>query len=539
LKTLRLLLWLRWRLAMNTTTRRGRWAMAGITALLALVFAPIYLGAAAAAGIYASQRGADALLLVFGLCQFNIVWVSLLAGALGRMFELDKLKRYPFRPVAVFSVNALASLTEPIVLMAVPALAGAAIGVARHDGALAGVQTGVGGLLLLALTACWLQLLLALLDDMLRREWMRYVAAFLFTLTILALQLGVGSTSRRLAEQAKRAGVTPESLIAQAEQVFQALPTTAAPAALAGAHPGGAFGSPAVAILLCLVGLALPLAWGSRVMARASIREPLAGRVRRARSAAGAFGWRWPGLSAVQAVLVRREWLYVIRTPAILYQMVVVPLTVVVIAVLGRSRERGFDVLLPAFVMTSTLSARNLMLWGFDGAGIRSLFLLPFTARDLVLTKNLVWLGTAFLEAGVTLTALTIARPARFLPELPLLGLGYAAVAFAAGAVGTWVSITHPTKPRERGMSRRSPGGVMGLLAYLAVLVLGAAIVLAILAVRSLTPDPYDELGSHAVVVVALVACAGLWWLAMDRHADALERSREKLVDVIGKSADA
>lgn len=540
MKTLRLLLWLRWRLAMNSTTRRGRWAMAGITALLALVFAPIYLGAAAAAGMYAAQRGAPALLLVFGLVQFNIVWVSLIAGALGRTFELDKLKRYPFRPAAMFSINLLASLTEPIVLMTLPALGAAALGVARHDGVLAGFQAAAGGLLLLLVTAAALQLLLALLDDMLRREWMRYVAAFLFTLTVLALQLGVGRSSRRIAEQADRAGFSPESLLEYGERIFRQIPTAAAPAALAGAGPGGWYGEPAVAFAVCLGALALPVWWGSRVMSRAVVREALAGRARRpgARAATGAFGRRWPGLSALQSVLVRREGLYLLRTPAVLYQMIVVPLTVIVISIIGRSRERGFDVLLPAFVMTSTLSARNLMLWGYDGAGVRTLFLLPCTARDLVLSKSVVWLASALLEAGVTLAAITLLRPARFLPELALMAMGYAALALLAATVGTWVSIAHPTKPRERGLSRRSPGGVVGLAAYLAVLVLGAALVLAIVAARSLTPDAYDTLASHVVAGVALVLAALVWWLAMDRHADTLERSREKLMDVVGRTAD-
>jgi hypothetical protein len=99
LNTFRLLVWLRWRIAMNSTSRKGRWAVAGITALLALAFSPLYVGAAVGAWMYASKVGAPALTVVFGLCQLAIVWTSLLAGALGRSFELDKLKRYPLRPL--------------------------------------------------------------------------------------------------------------------------------------------------------------------------------------------------------------------------------------------------------------------------------------------------------------------------------------------------------------------------------------------------------------------------------------------------------
>src|SRR5262249_40663630 len=114
-RTLKLLLWLRWRLALNTTTTRGRWAAIAITVWFALAMAPIYLGGAVGALALAAKLGAPALIVVFGLCQFLILWVSLLTGAMGRLFELDKLNRYPLRSRDVFAINTLASLGEPIV----------------------------------------------------------------------------------------------------------------------------------------------------------------------------------------------------------------------------------------------------------------------------------------------------------------------------------------------------------------------------------------------------------------------------------------
>ncbi len=541
MRTLRLLFWLRWRIAMNTTTTRGRWAMAGLTALLALVFSPLYLGAAAAAWLYTSKSGASALLVVFGICQLAIVWASLLAGALGRLFELDKLKRYPLRPVDVFAVNTIASLTEPIVLMSIPTLVAATAGVARHSGVLAGVQAAAATLLLLLITAAALQWLLAILDDLLRREWLRYAAAFLFTLTVLAFQLIVGRSSRYLAEQARRVGITPERLLDEVARFFERIPTVSAPASVGGAHSRGLFADPFVSLLVCVVAVALPVWLGSRTMSRAAVRNSDSGRVRVSRGAAatGAFAPRWPGLSRIQSLLAMRELLYLVRTPAVLYQMIVVPLTVVAITLIGRTREAGYGELLPLFVMTSTLAARNLMLWGHDGAGIRSLFLLPFQPRDLVLSKNVVWLVGAFLEAGLAFAALAALRPTSVVPFLPVMITGYAAVTFAGGALGTWVSITRPSKPQERGLSRRGPGGVVGLFAYLAVLVLAGTIVLAVVATRSLAPDAYDDLASLLVTSVAVIVCAALWWLSLERNADELERHREQMIGEIAKTADA
>jgi len=513
--------------------------MAGITALLALAFAPIYVGSAVGAFAFGSRSGAAALPIVFGASHVGILWVSLLIGALGRTFEMDKLKRYPFRPRDVFVINTLASLGEPVVLMTLPALVAVVWGVALHDGALAGLQAGVGALLLLLLTASLLQLLLALLDDLLRREWMRYVAAFLFTATILAIQLGLRGSSRRLAAQAREHGLSPERLVADLTAVFERVPTVAAPSTVGGAHLTGPWGEPLLALALCLVAIAVPTWLGARTMARAVTRETVAGGRRRpGRVAKGGFAGRWPLLSPAQALLVQREWLYLRRTPALLYQMLVVPLTVVFITVFTGAREPGYDVLLPAFVMTSTLAARNMMLWGYDGPGIRSFFLLPFSSRDLVLGKNVAWLATAFLEGAFTFAALTAVRPDRFARELPLLVPAFAALAFASAVVGTWVSIAHPTKPRERGLARRGPGGLTGILAYFAVLVMAAALVLTVLAARSLTPEPFRPLAGPLTALVALVLAAGVWWIGLERHADSLERSRERLITVLARTSD-
>ena len=93
MRTLRLLVWLRWRLAMNATSSRQRWGAIAIGALMALAFAPIYVGAALGAFVLGERHGAGALLLVFGGVQLTIVWVSLLAGALG-ILNRQKFGRY-------------------------------------------------------------------------------------------------------------------------------------------------------------------------------------------------------------------------------------------------------------------------------------------------------------------------------------------------------------------------------------------------------------------------------------------------------------
>src|SRR5262249_21442460 len=277
-----------------------------------LALSPIYLGGAFGAYTLGSRLGAAALPIVFGICQVTVFWVSLLTGAMGRTFELDKLKRYPLRPRDVFAANTLLSLGEPIGVMTLPALLAVALGVAHHSGTPAGLAAGAGALLLLLVDASLLQLLLALIDDLLRREWMRYVAAFLFTFTMIGFQLTLGSSSSKFAERARKAGFTIDQLLDRARQAFERVPTVAAPAAVGGAHPAGWLAAPAAGLAVCAVLILVPLLLGGRVMSRASLR-PATGAVPRTRligPAGGSLGPSLPGLSRPQSLLVARELLY-------------------------------------------------------------------------------------------------------------------------------------------------------------------------------------------------------------------------------------
>ena len=251
----------------------------------------------------------------------------------------------------------------------------------------------------------------------------------------------------------------------------------------------------------------MPWALGARIMGRAALRAPVGGTLRM-RESAGARGSLAPGLpflSRTQSLLVAREILYMLRTPALLYQLAVVPLSAVALLFLASSRSSAVGPFLPLFVVVGTLAGRNLMLWGFDGPGIRTLFLLPVSARELVLTKNIGWFLSALLEMIVILGLMVAMRPAQALPHLPLLATGCA----------------------------------VGLGAVLGVFVVTGALVLIVIAVRALTPDPYDELASVVTTSILACAAAGVWWIGVERNADSLERGREKMIDMLAKSVDA
>jgi hypothetical protein len=137
------------------------------------------------------------------------------------------------------------------------------------------------------------------------------------------------------------------------------------------------------------------------------------------------------------------------------------------------------------------------------------------------------------------LGALAIARGRAVVTHLPMVATGWLALALTSAVMGTWVSARFPMRPPERGMGRRSPGGVVGMSAVIGMLAVAGALILVVVAVRKLTPDPYDELAS--VIVTSLAACAAavVWWIGLERNADVVEQSRERMIDTLAKSPDA
>ena len=522
---------------MNVTTAQGRIMGLVLMAVLLLAFSPIYLGGAFAAWKGASQHGRAAVLPTFGVVQFAILWVSLLTGAMGRTFELDKLKRYPFPPIGVFLTNTLASVTEPVTLLTLPALFALIAGVARHDGVLAGLQTGASVMVLLLVTLGMIQFLLAILDDLLRREWMRYLAAFLFIATIVGFQLSVARVSQKFVAQARAAGVTAESLAEQAHTILSALPSVAAPASVAGAHPAGWLSSPWAGLAVSLAFIAFTVLIGARVMDRAAIRPQASQTGGRQRSEQG-LSLRIPGLTPVQGLLFGRELVYLTRTPSIMFQMVLTPLLVITLSFIHSDDGAALPESLPLFILVSGLAGRNLMMWAYDGAGVRTLFLMPFTPRDLVLTKGLSWVATVLLEAVVVFATLSVIQGPSFAAQLPTYVPGYLAVVLIAGVVGMNVSISQPVKAPDKGMARRNPGGLIGIGGFFAVLLSALAVGLLVYAARILTPDPFDPLASAMVALLSLAVATGVAAISIERSADLLERKRERMIDVLARSAD-
>lgn len=537
---LRPLLWLRWTLAWRTTNTRTRIASIVLTLVLFALFSPIFVGGAVAAYHAVHRIGAPAVVIAFGLCQLVWLWMGLLSGAMGRAFDLEQLIRYPVRTRTVYLVNLFATLTEPLALMTLPTMIAVVIAMGERAGVL-GACAAIGGAMLLMLTtSALMQLLLALLDDLLRREWMRFFAAAVASLTFLGVQWVMRDLGDHIALPFARQEISMERAILMGAEALGRIPTIGAPAALATApltHPGA---NAVWLTLATVVGIWLSVSVGSRLLERSALRSGGGGRVRPIRVVGptrGAFAGLWAGMPGSIGTLVAREMIYVWRTPQMLYQLLVPPL--MVLFFYGARHESLKDQPGFALVMLSTsIMGRNLMLFGYDGPGIRTMFLMPVAAKSIVLAKNIGYLITVLAQTALMFAVVAVVG----LPFEPVLAttaiLAAIAVVMLALVVGNHYSIANPTKPASRGFARRG-GSQLASLVGVFVLVLAAASVVGLLwLVRHLVGPQAEGPAGIASAAVIAAGCIALWWTSVQRSATAFLKHRENLIEVLAR-ADA
>jgi len=535
-RTLRLLLWLRWTTFLRATPVANRLGALALNALLALLFAPFWLGGAALAFGGVLRLGAPAVIVAFGACQFAWIYVGLLIGAMGRSFDLDRLIRYPLRPASVYAANILASCLEPVALMTLPVVLATAAGAFARGGLLPGAATLAAGLLVTLVTAAVLQLLLALLDELFRREWVRYLAVAVFSLSFVAFQFLASGVVRRLVERIAQRPLAPAEMAELLAEKVALVPTVGWPAAIA---TGALDGAP-LRVLAGLAGTALLgallLAPGVSLMrhtARAGEGAGGGGRVQRP-SARGSVALLPGLLPRGVALLAARELRYSLASPQRVIALLLTPLVVLLMLF---TRDAG-AVTTPAFVLlllSSGLTTAAVTQFSYDGPGVRSFFLLPCRPRDVLLAKNLEVFARVAVQLALVFAPLTVLRRAQWTAFGTVLLVGAAAVVFAAVALGTWVSIRWPVRARRRGMGTRGDGSWGGFAMFGGTFGFGALVFGAVWAARQVAGPAHATAAGLAAAAAFLAAGAGAWWVSLDRNASALLAHRERLLEVIAR----
>ncbi|MFN8587320.1 MAG: hypothetical protein U0704_05920 [Candidatus Eisenbacteria bacterium] len=539
MKTLRLLLWLRWKLFLNSGTAKARWVSALVAVVLFVALSPFWAGGAALAYIGVDRAGAPAVLVTFAVCQFVWLWMGLVSGALGRTFELDKFLRFPVSPRSVFTINVIATLLEPMSLMTAPALGAVALAVGQRAGVVAAIAAACAALLLSLLTALVLQVLLALLDELLRREATRYAAGLVLPLMFFGMQFAARATVQDSARWLQANHMDPARALETVANALTFVPTVSAPAALAtGALEGDpvrALAGAAGALAMLVLGV-LPAAALMRHVVRAGESAGGAPRATVRTRAADRFALFSPPLRPELGALLAREVRYTFAHPQRVASMISLPLMVIVLSVTGRGQPSSS----PAFVLMMlvfTVGMSSMMLFAYDGAGVRSLFLLPCRPRDLVLSKNLEFLARIAVELVLVGAVAAFLMPLTRGPEQAPMLLAGVGVLFGSLVVGTSVGIRFPTRARRRGSGMRGGPGFFQTLGLFLATALIAALGFGTVWLAA------HRLAAPAALAVAwtlagfwALAGTALWWRSLDVHAELVREYRERIITEAGRS---
>lgn len=539
MKTLRLLLWLRWKLFVNSGSATKRWVAVVAALALFLAASPLWVGGAVLAWFGVHKYGAPAVVVTFALCQILWLWMGVVSGALGRTFELDKFLRFPIPPRSVFVINVVASLIEPVCLLTLPTLVAVALAVADQHGAAAGAVAAFAGLLLSLLSATVLQVVLALLDELLRRDATRYAAGIMLPLMFLGLQLFArlsGADAMRFLQQRQ---LDPELLLANTARALSALPTIGAPALIAtGALEGdplrAAGGFVACAALLT-IGV-LPAAALMRHVVRAGESAGGGSAKKPAGPGSASFAVFAPPLGTPLGALLARELRYSLAHPQRVASLISLPLMVIFLRATGPAHGAGS----PEFIVTMlvfTVGMSSMMVFSYDGPGVRSLFLLPVRPRDVVLSKNLEFLTRIAAELVLLLVVMAFVMPGAWKPEHgPGVVAGFG-VLFVTLTIGTSMGIRFPVRARRRGSGMKGGPGVFQTLGMFALSALAAGVALGgVWLAGRYVPEPATQLVRWAFAIAVAVGGGAIWWRSLDIHAVLVTECRERIITEAGRS---
>jgi hypothetical protein len=539
---LRALVWLKWRLFVNSL--RSRRAMVGRAAgalstlaglLFSLIFAvslgviAYFLSAPPAAGPYSMPEpmlrvGYVFLFFVFTMAFTSWMLIPLMFGG-GGGFEPSRMLLYPVSLRKLFVFDLLSDLTNLISVFAVPIIFAVGLGVGLARGRVAG-----GLLVSVFATAFGLAAakLVAFGVGALMRE---HKARGEMLLAMLGAALGLGGALAgqllplmdRYAPYLEAARWTP--------------PGAAGYGLAQGLGPGG---GGALALSLVTLGLysvgCLLLAY--RVARRTALGLGGAGarrasRVPRAEKGRRELvGWRLPLASPELSAIFEKEVRYAARNAQMrVVALMAVGLTIVLrMAPSGGTRAgRGFAEFTPyadgagavfsvlyIFTLVSPLSTN---LFGFDGSGMRALVLSPVSRRVILLGKNLAVLAVTALLVGVGVFAGGL-----FFRDLTAGALLFVVLAFLTYAplfalFGNFLSLRFP-KRVEFG-KRMSRSGVAGLLMvpFFLAMLLPPGVAIAAAHYTQNDAARYVILGAFAAVSLALYApFVGRQGRALERH---------------------
>ncbi|MCA1591725.1 MAG: hypothetical protein LC754_03545 [Acidobacteria bacterium] len=539
------LVWLKWKLFRNSLRSRkavvGRVASAlGTLAALALALViATALGFATYAFMSrthgdAGQSGETAylfLLVIFVLLYLMWAIVPLGLGG-GGQFDPGRMLLYPVSLGKLFVFDFLSELTSLSTIFAAPVIFGVALGAGLASG-------GVGAALVVALVAVvsglsLSKLLSTAIGSLMRTKRTRGE-------TVLAILGGVLGLSGAFVGQ-----LAP--VVARHADYFRGIrwtPPGAIAAALSwGLRVGGA-GEYAAALAtltgyaFVFVGLAYMLARRTALGAGGGVKKRAAARKGGGAGDVAAYaGWQLPLMSAQLSAVVEKELRYALRNAQLrVIAVMATGLTIVLrLSPLGGTRRgvgflgpyaEGAGAIFSVLYISTLLSPLTTNLFGYDGAGMRSLVLAPVDGRRLLVGKNI---ATTFISLLLTLAGVLAAGLVLHdLTWQPLLSAALSYVVFAAlfALGGNWLSIHFPKRVQfGKRMNRSGVAGLIMVPFFVLLLVPPAIAVAGGYAAQSL-------LVKYVILAAFASLSIGAYLLLISRQGRSFERRELEILEAV------
>jgi ABC-2 type transport system permease protein len=475
--------WLRWRLFVNTLrTLQGKLEVLS-RVLISIAFTILGLGGAFGMGIltyvFFTQGKPQMLALFLWIIFFFWQAFPIVTTAFANTADSSDLLRFPLNYSSYFLVRLAYGAFDPA----------SVIGGLWTFGVLIGVTFAKPTLFpwaLLVLVAfaffnlIFMQMIFAWVERWLAQRRTREIMGVLFILFTLSFQL-IGPLAGRYG---KRARPEVKHFIAVLAPVQAVLPPgLAADAIVQGIYPQWPV---ALSSLGLLSAFALAVGYTLHVRLLAQYRgenlneAPAASTLPRDRQLR--LGWNLPGISPPVAAIFEKEVRYLLRSGPMLLTLIMPVFALLVFRFGAMNSARyslGFlthaaDLAFPFAATYMLLMLTNLVYntFGGDAAGIQFFYASPVSFRDIVKGKNLTHVSILLVETTFAWTAVTFlyGRPALDITVATLAGLLFAApLNFAVGNV---LSMYSPKKLDFSKFGRQRASQMTALLGVLLQLVI-------------------------------------------------------------------
>jgi len=540
------LIWLRHRLWWNGLRSKARAADTVLAVILGCI--SIVASAALAAALafvlhFGMSRGdVDAqratLLVVFWMVAFLAVGLPLVFGSGQRGLPLERLLGYPVSPRALYLISLGGSAASGIHLFWYPVIlvpSVVAVVVVRLP---AVPWIGIS----LALAAClvaWCHAVLLVVQRLLRKRRLRELAALIGLVVVVAASIIPALIDTRQGGSEPMPLLIPAPLLPYVERVGAMLPPTIATEGVMASMAGdfrGVISSLAWLFVWTAAGVVIgsalfgPMLLGGGGGPRARVATA---RLSPTLGIASMDGWSRlnPACRAVAA----RELLYLSRSIVGKFNVVIMPLFVVMMGLLLESGVIrpvfGIDpssLLFVSVMIYASMFSNNFLYnaYAWEGAGIRSYFISPVTARQVVVGKNVgLWTYNLLLALECVVSYAVVVGPPH--PSVIISGcLAFAAALLASTTVGNFVS---PALPVARDISKiGSTPSQTGVLVSFAMLLVNTCIIGGLLVLAAFGPTRWLQ---PAMLLLLMLVQVFVYRASLEPASRLFEDRREFLIE--------